>query len=336
MKKIIFYTGCQGLFTELYLKKILDELKIKHEIIKLFNLRIIFRNQFNIFKGYNLELLKYDYNKDIEVEEMYDILKQTDIFIYNPIHKNFGIYSTDLSVKNNILSKLNENCIKISFPFTYNQGFYPFIPYTNYDDLIFNIQLNRYLEYEPVKYNNKGIKYHRFINPNKKNINYKGIEPILKLKKKGLSLEEILKMYDNNEIDFEYEKKFQKYIKILQEYEKECDIKISDFIIQNRFKKRLFLCSYHICSNIMIHITNQILDILKDSINQDGTKRLDPFDDNINENMTRMYKSPLCSYDINFLKLNREPHPEADNYYKNHIKKIYNNILEIEEQYLFN
>jgi hypothetical protein len=103
-------------------------------------------------------------------------------------------------------------------------------------------------------------------------IKYVNIEPILNLKKQGFSLEKILDKYDKNEIDFNYQERFKKTINILKEKEKDTDVKVSQFIIDNYKKYKLF--NYHnlidleitYCnhpSNILItYYVNQILSLI--------------------------------------------------------------------------
>ena len=123
-------------------------------------------------------------------------------------------------------------------------------------------------------------------------------------------------MYDNDEIDFKYEERFQECIGILQEKEKNCDIKIADYIINNRFKKRLFLTHYHPCANILIEAARQVFNILGYEFDFDVSS--------IDENFIDVYTFPVSRYDIKFLKLDREPETEANEFYREHIINIYN------------
>lgn len=152
-----------------------------------------------------------------------DDIKNADVFIYQPTKAKHGIYSTDTDVKGNVCSHLKPSCIKIAFPYIYNYAFWPFVPESDH---------------------------------------FKGIEPIIKLKKGGHSLETITNMFLNEEIDFDYEKKFNKCISILREKEKLCDVKVSDFICANAQNIKLFLTQNHPTTHVYIHCTNQILKLL--------------------------------------------------------------------------
>lgn len=77
------------------------------------------KHYLNYFVNANIELIfnysSIAFNKEID----YNILKNADIFIYQPIPAKFGKYSTDLTVDNNILNYISEKCIKITIPYVY-------------------------------------------------------------------------------------------------------------------------------------------------------------------------------------------------------------------------
>ena len=179
----------------------------------------------------NFSLIRH--KKQIPIET----LKKADVLIYQPIHKKHGIYSTDSSVKNNILTHLSNNCKKISFPYIYNSSLWILIPPAIIDGFVG--------DYPDI---------HKYINR----------EPIIKLKKEGLTLNEVLTKYRNGEIDFDYENRFKKSIEILREKEEICDVKVSQFIKDNISKKRLFFTQNHPTTCVFIHCANQILSILNE------------------------------------------------------------------------
>ena len=162
-------------------------------------------------------------------------MKSADIFIYQPIDKKHGIYSTDTNIENNIMSYLSPKCKKISFPYIYNSALWILIPPSISDSMIGN-------------YGEAG----KYING----------EPIEKLKMKGHSLDEVLAMYSDGKINFDFENRFNKCIKILKDKEELCDIKVSDYIVNNVRSKKLFYTQNHPSSHIFIHCVNQILQIL--------------------------------------------------------------------------
>jgi hypothetical protein len=165
-----------------------------------------------------------------------DILKTADIFLYQPIDLKWGIYSTDISIENNILSYLNKNCIKISFPYIYNSSYWALIspePGAGLTGGGHENDINKYI--------NKNI--------------------IEKLIDSGNTLPDIINKYKNNLIDFEYEKHFKKCIDILKKKEELCDVIVSDYILKYR-DNELFFTQAHPSTAIFVHCSNQILNIL--------------------------------------------------------------------------
>jgi len=166
--KIVFYTNCQYRGIHLFLKKSLD-----YTFVHIENYSLI-RNK-----------------KDIP----FDILKSADIFIYQPIDKKHGVYSTDQIIENNIMSYLQQSCTKISFPYIYNSSLWILLPPAIIDGYIGDYpDINKYVNREPIE----------------------------KLKNNQHSLSEVLEIYKNGDLDFEYEVRFNKSIAILRKKESIC------------------------------------------------------------------------------------------------------------------
>lgn len=84
-----------------------------------------------------------------------------------------------------------------------------------------------------------------------------GFAVIDKLLKNGLTVENIIKMYDNNEIDFELKERRRKSIEILKSNEENCSIKISDFIEENRHRP-IFFTHNHPTMILLMELCNRI------------------------------------------------------------------------------
>ena len=69
-------------------------------------------------------------------------------------------------------------------------------------------------------------------------------------------------MYNNGEINFNYEKRLNNNLFILKEKEKKCNIIVSDFIEENIKHIELFLNQGHPTTPLFVHCANQIIDIL--------------------------------------------------------------------------
>lgn len=173
----------------------------------------VFMTKTNAFKNSNIKVLKnYMYineKRDVPVNE----LSGADVFIYQPLSEKNGIYSDE-----HILPLLSSSCVKLSFPYIYNDALWPF--YSNYMD------------------------------------------PINKLKEQGYSCEEVITMYKNGTIDYNFDQRMENTLKILDDNEKNTDIKVLDYIRQNIKEKKLFITQNHPTSTIFIHCVNQILSLL--------------------------------------------------------------------------
>lgn len=260
--KVVFYTNCQY--------------KGLQHFLEMFN-----KYTFDIIENYDIIKNK----KPIPI----DILNQADIFIYQPIDKTHGIYSTLNEVENNICSYLPDHCKKISFPYIYNSAFWILIPPAEIDNCIGN--------YVNDRYNNS--------------------ESIELLKQKGKLLNEVIQMYNEHLIDFNYKNRFDNDIKILQEKEKYCDIKVSDFIINNKTKK-LFLTQNHPTTCVYLHCINQLLVLLNEEY------KFDEF----------AYPENICSfpcewfhtsYDVQYWNFEYNVTNINNDWYIQHITHIYNN-----------
>lgn len=250
-KKIIFYTNCQGgkgigdiLFDNNLINKIIhiwDTDNINPRII--FN---FYKNRINLYiQTYYLIWEK----RRLPIE----VLKEADIFIYQPINIKYGIYSTDINIKNSVLTYLKDSCIKICFPYIYIPFMTPLIAphrggivegYNYFNSNVFNKNF----------YNNKNLF-------DKNEIFNKEI--ILDLKKK-FSKDEIIKLYNEDKIDFKFEKIYIDSMKRLHEKEKLCDIKISHFFTNNNIKKfKLMDGTKHPTNIIYKYIVEEILKKMK-------------------------------------------------------------------------
>lgn len=245
--------------------------------------QIYINSNFYIIENYELinETRKIDYL----------ILKNADLFIYQHIGKHHGIYTTSLDISNNILSFLSINCIKISIPYIYNNSFWILIPPSHGDGFIG--------EYSDMnKYINK--------------------EPIIKLKQQGYSLDKVLEMYHNGNIDFDFENRFNNSINILKEKEKYCDITVSDFIQLNYKTHKLFFTQNHPTTCVFVHIVNKMMKLL--NIN----KQFEEFPENINICNLNIYWYHTM-YDSTYFNFSYD-NPDTlynPNWYIYHIKNIY-------------
>jgi hypothetical protein len=207
-----------------------------------------------------------------------ELLNQADLFIYHPVDSKHGIYSSD-----SIMQYLKPDCIKIAFPFIYNSAFWPLLA------------------------------------PNACNIYGGGtnIEPIKKLKEQGLSIDQVLTLYKTGQIDFEYQKRFERCIQILREKETKCNVFVSDFIMENANKIKMFYIEGHPTTIMFVHCMNQIIKLLDPN---------DTFTFPLNypeQNFVGDYSHQHTSYDVKFYNFQYPVYTNDDSYISA-IIQIYN------------
>jgi hypothetical protein len=211
-KNLVFYTNCQGGFG---INTLLCS-RVKFETV---NYIETFSTIWN--------------NEDLPI----DVLNNADIFIYQPINDKYGKYSTDVNIKNNILTYLKPNCIKISFPYVYFACLFP-LYFANSA-----AEIDGGNSYDVSKIVNRDV--------------------IIDLKKKYTN-EEIILLYDNQEIDFNFKKNYEDTIERIKNIEQNCTITITNLFTLDSIKKiKLMHTNNHPSNYVLKYITNEILKILQ-------------------------------------------------------------------------
>jgi hypothetical protein len=171
---------------------------------------------------------------------------------------------------NGILQYLNDKCIKISFPSLYLDGLWPIYE-----------EGGKYIGGEYID--------------NIKNIH---------------TINEIIKLYEENKIDFKLENRIMKSINYMKLKESITTIKIADYIHENYKNIKLF--------NTQNHPTNVLIKKISLEINNYLNLKLNENIIDINtDNDTMWYYSSYSKNILNY-KININ-----DDYYKNLINKIY-------------
>lgn len=194
----------------------------------------------------------------------------------------------------NFIDYLKPNCIKIRIPYVFLSALWSLVRVALRDGD-----------------NNLSI-----INPkNEYDYKYLNKEIIINLKKDH-TLDNILKLYDDNKINFNYKNNFEYQINILKEKELNTDIKVSNFILKNYKKYKLFHTQNHPTYIILCEMTKQILQILNEDIsNLDSIFKNDEY-------IIGGYVY-YSKYDINYYNFEFQCNIN-DNYIKQIIKEIYN------------
>jgi len=247
------------------------------------NILKIYIKNITLWSSYNLIENKVPIN--------YDILKNADIFIYQPINDSFDIYSIKEMTK-----YLKESCIKISVPFIFLNSFYPLI------NKSIAITFDGVIDIRKDKYKNIILNQ----------------DIIIELSKK-YSREEIIELFKDNKIDFNYKKMFDENIIRMKKKEEECNVKIVDFILSNYKYHQLVNYHLHPTGILVFNYIKQIFKIL----NLDDPIYIDnPLDD---PPSTWLYtESAIDFFEFEF---NIEKDKlRTDNHYIELINKIIDNI----------
>ena len=236
----------------------------------------IFNEQYDTTIYVNHDRDNFTVLRNINVED----LQNCDVIIFQPLDDNHGVYST-----NNILKFVKDTCIKISFPYIYSSFIY-----------------STYFESASERWTIGTL------------INC-GWRNIIKLILLNATLEEILIKFDNNEIDFYFEERRNICIDTLQKKEEKCNIKVSEFILNNYRNKRLFVTQNHLTDFFNIFIANNVLQLLNLNIILNY-----PLEEDITIESNCVYDK----YNIEYHNFTYEPFLVDNNYTKNKIIEFYN------------
>ena len=251
-----------------------------------------FLKKSKIFKNSDIVHIRLDKitrgNKKLKKND-FELIKNCDLAIYQIISDPKYEKVNPL----NLFSKYNPTCKQITFSYIYNNSFYPFKGPLELQESFLN---------KPCS------------------IIFDNSKRITDLIDKDYDLNSIIKLFEENRIDFQYEKRWKNTIKILEEKEKKCDVKMADFIKKNFSKKRLFLLENHPTSFVFIELVNQILNILK--LEKLNIKNYGLNDCKLPGGKLPLDKSSCIFFNYNFdIKQNNEDY--SSDYYIKIIKNIY-------------
>jgi Polysaccharide biosynthesis enzyme WcbI len=149
-----------------------------------------------------------------------------------------------------------------------------------------------------------------------------GEEIILNLIEKGYSLKRIINMFCTEAIDFEFGRRFKKSMEILKQKEKVTDLKVSDYILKNISKEKIFLTENHQTSTFYIYCTNQILKHLGFSA-MDSSKHFHPNEAGLPDCWPQSpYEAKYYKYEYPLDWKTFYPEKVDSNWHKFHIKII--------------
>lgn len=259
----------------------------------------------NILLGHPTLSLEYDFENAvylgnytyINTDESlpWDVIMDADLFIYQPISSDRGKHSTA-----DILKCLKPTCKICSFVYLYNYALWECLVFADGDYDIGTL----------------GMKYAV--------INH---EPITDLRNKGVSFEDIKKQIISKTFDWKFKERYEKTQSILREKEKECSIKVADFIDSNHKDNMLFYTQNHPSMFFLRYIA-------KEFIKQIGghDPELLPDEDHLihpdyNKGRTKHMHYPFGWYACKYYGYTFIKHPDGSDMSEliNQAEKIYNN-----------
>ena len=276
MLNIVFWMDCRANGLIHYLKNKIEFNPIKYEI--------------HILGGFSEKRYLSEENHNIPI----DVLKNTDIFIYQFIDKHYLKYSTDpLLKKENVLSYLSDTCIKIGLQGAHMDCFWPIIPDSN----------------------NYNIEFFNSIKDNTEN----EITTAFHNKQLNFNLQ---KRFDYN-IEYSMSRD-EHWTNGFKDDSNHFIISSIDFIKNNYKEYRLFFTHCHPTSYIFIHQTNEIINILNKCYNFNFELYNDIFSYDIRfpgipDGDWKDSSYIIKELDVKFIN------DIDDNYYLNYILKRHNN-----------
>jgi hypothetical protein len=211
-------------------------------------------------------------------------LKNADLFIYQPLGLEYGPNATDV-----ILKHAKPSAKLITVPYVLNRSFWPVVPSASVDTSDDFEQLN----FDVLK--NK-IAIYRLLH-------------------QGHTRQQIVDQYLQNQIDFEYDRRFSEDIARLEKKELTTTVKVSEFIKQNYQQYKLFDSPSHPAFITITHMANQILQSLN----------FEPMPLSLTANPDRCYAPthlPVEHSAILNFKMNFDADSNGTDFYLNIINKL--------------
>ena len=138
------------------------------------------------------------------------------------------------------------------------------------------------------------------------------------------SLEELLHLYDTDQLDFDFDIRMKKNYEIALQREITCDVKIANFIYNNISNYKMFLTHDHPTSIVFDEVTRQICNLLKIPYTSVSV------DENITGLQDSVYCNTSCQYPISrysirhfHLKYIQKETQEANTFYRNNLIHFY-------------
>lgn len=150
-------------------------------------------------------------------------MERYDLILYQPVREEFGVHST-CGKPGTVFASLKPGVRMISFPYVYSTAMFTIF------------QSDR---------------------------DVKNKEVVHDLLDRGVSPDEIHRMFRRMKMDFRFRERWDRDLALLSEKEKRCDIQVSGFLLENYRHVRLFHTHNHISAAFYLYLCNEILKLLE-------------------------------------------------------------------------
>ena len=133
-------------------------------------------------------------------------------------------------------------------------------------------------------------------------------------------IDELLYLYDNNLIDYDFKNRMLENYEISKKKEQDCEVKIIDFLMKNLHKEKLFLTHDHPTSYVFSEVTRQICDFLELDYNVEKgnscPENMVGLPDSVYNRSDNQY--PISRYAIDYFGFEyiKKEYPDANEFYK--------------------
>ena len=237
-------------------------------------------------------------DKELDTE----LLKSADLFIHQPIHKCHGDKSTD-HIKEHVLKP---ECKCIAFPYIYNCA-------------VFSTYIGRlgYISSQGARQDSKDD-----LNLFRQKSLMHGFGHIYQQIQTGTPLNDIIQMYRDDKLSFDFDNRWKICMEIIRQKEKTCDVKIADYMEENK-DKMLFLSVNHPTTIVFWHMFVQIIEQLNITVPQNNPSLL-PYD--VSGMIKNIGNHPFQQY-VQHYNVNTHIMGNMDSYSQKHWKNTWECVV---------
>ncbi len=238
-KLVVFYANCQSKTLHFFLTK-----------------SPVFRQKYGLRAVHvkNWFMLELGSNTKLDAG-MIKLLQMADLFVYQPISLKHGVFTTEIDpatgeyVPESVLTYLRPTCVRISFPYMYNNAFWPLVN-RPYKTAINTESITRLLA--PIM--ETAASTVASCPSCGANVNV----TLQQVKEE----EAIIGKFMRGEIDFNFAERWEKTLKLLEKKEEGLDVQIATYVRQHAPRTRLFFDDAHPTSELYVHCVRQMLEVL--------------------------------------------------------------------------